>query len=448
VKGAWKVELGTKTLAMLAAIAGVGLALAACSSDSNRETPPKEPYMLIYLDGHMHSVRSDGTGDVAQIKATAQSRGLSAVIITDHCTMLTREKWDSLVADTKAASDASFLALPGFEMTGSEGLLNRDHIVAYDAATPFVDSATETCPEEKWPSEANPDGYGTKQPENLVRWVDFVHSQGGIAVHVHPVGTTRLEYGVDDIEVYNQSQLDDITRYAKLGGYSDAEAAELALFLGNFATYGNRDVDRPVRAPGATGMMPAHEALQKLAGLKLGTPEAPLLSWDDLLMAYVEGRADRPVFALANTDAHNTGDADSKVGLAKNGLYIKQLSADEVYAAIKAGRGFATTGPSLDFSVGGALMGETARVHDSATLSVSVNASANSESASVVVEKVDFVKNGEVMKTVNPGSATYVETLKDDVTGSGYYRIEVTSYDSSSGRRYYAWSNPVFFEAS
>ena len=443
-------EIGTKTLSILAAIAQVGLALAvvACSSDSNRETPPKEPYMLIYLDGHMHSVRSDGTGDVAQIKATAQSRGLSAVIVTDHCSELTREKWDSLVADTKAASDASFLVLPGFEMTGNEGLLNRDHILAYLAASPFVDADAETCPEEVWPSEANPDGYGTKQPENLAKWVDFVHAQGGIAVHAHPVGTTRLEYGVDDIEVYNQSQLDDIVRYAKLGGYSDAEAAELALFLGNFATYGSRDVDRPVRVPGATGMMPAHEALQKLAGLKLGAPEAPLLSWDDLLMAYVEGRAEKPIFALANTDAHNTGDADSKVGLAKNGLYVKQLDTDEVYAAIRAGRGFATTGPSLDFNVDGALMGETARVHNSATLGVSVNASANSESASVIVEKVDFIKNGEILKTVSPASASYVETLKDGVTGSGYYRIEVTSYDSSSGRRYYAWSNPIFFEAS
>ena len=437
----------TKRLSILVAIAQVGLALAlvACSSDSNRETPPKERYMLIYLDGHMHSVRSDGTGDVAQIKATAQSRGLGAVIVTDHCAELTREKWDSLVAATKAASDGSFLALPGFEMTGNEGLLNRDHIVAYDAATPFVgDAASEMCPEEVWPSEANPDGYGTKQPENLTKWVDFVHSQGGITLHAHPVGTTRLEYGVDDIEVYNQSQLDDIARYAKLGGYSDAEAAELAILLGNFATYGNRDLDKPIRVPGVADMLPARQALQKLAGLKLGAPEAPLLSWDDLLKAYVEGRSDHPVFALANTDAHNTGDADSKVGLAKNGLYVKQLSADEVYAAIKAGRGFATTGPSLDFSVDGALMGETASVKGSASLSITVNA----ESPSAVLEKVDIIKNGEILKTFNPGSATYEETLKDDVTGSGYYRIEVTSYDSSSGRRYYAWSNPVFFEAS
>ena len=161
-------------------------------------------------------------------------------------------------------------------------------------------------------------------------------------------------------------------------------------------------------------------------------------------MAYVEGRSERPVFALANTDAHNTGDADSKVGMAKNGLYVKQLSADEVYAAIRAGRSFATTGPSLQFSVDGALMGETARIGDAATLTISANA----ETASAVLEKVDIIKNGEILKTVSPGTGAYEETLSDGVTGSGYYRIEVTAYDPSSDQRYYAWSNPIFFEAS
>lgn len=423
---------------------GLAVSLMACSAASHRGTPPEEPYTLIYYDGHMHTVRSDGSGDVAQIKETALRRGLSAVIITDHCAMLTREEWDSLVAETKKASDDSFLALPGVEITGSEGLLNRDHILAYGVADPFVgDDASEACPEEVWPSEANPDGYGPKQPENLAKWVDFVHSQGGIAVHAHPVGTTRLEYGVDDIEVYNQSQLDDIARYAKLLGYSDEESLQFALMLGNFATYGGRDLNAPVLLPGAREPIPARDALQAV-GLKLGTPEAPLQSWDDLLMAYVDGRSDQPVFALANTDAHNTGDPDSKVGLAKNGLYVRRLSGEEVYAAIRAGRSFATTGPSLTFTVEGKLMGETARVGGSATLDLSVNA----ESASAVLEKVDIIKNGEILKTVNPKSPAYEETLEDSVTGSGYYRIEVTSYDASSGRRYFAWSNPVFFESS
>jgi hypothetical protein len=445
MKGAWFMKFRIATvIALIAAEAALTLMLSACSDDSGRETSPEEQYMLIYLDGHMHSVRSDGSGDVAQIKATALNRGLNAVIVTDHCSGLTREKWDSLVAATKAASDAVFLALPGFEVTGNEGLLNRDHILAWDAPTPFVDSTSDMCPDEAWPSEANPGGYGTKQPENLTKWVDFIHSQGGIAVHAHPAGTTRLEYGVDDIEVFNQSQVDDIARYAKLGGYSDAEAADLAIMLGNFATYGGRDLEKPIPVPGRTDMLPAQQMLKNLAGLVLGGSQAPLLSWDDLLMSYVEGRSARPVLALANTDAHNTGDPASKVGVAKNGVLVKQLTADEVYAAVRAGRNFATTGPSLEFSVDGALMGETAQTSDSATLTISAKA----ENPSAVLEKVDIIKNGEILKSISPGAAAYEEELKDAVSGSGYYRIEVTAYDSSSDQRFYAWSNPIFFQTS
>jgi hypothetical protein len=446
-KGAWKMELRTTRLLLLAAIvqAGMVLSLSACSSNSNKGAASTESYTLIYFDGHMHTVRSDGTGSVAQAKATAQSRGLSAVIITDHCHggELTQAKWESLIADTTAASDASFLALPGFEMTGDEGMLNRDHIIAWDVSTPFVDNA-ETCPEEAWPSPANPEGYGTTAPENLAKWVDFVHSQGGIAVHAHPIGTTRLEYGVDGIEAYNVAQMTDLVRYAELAGYSDTEAADLALFLSNMNIYGGRDIEQPVRLPNSTQMMPAREALAKIAGLKLGGSEAPLLSWDDLLKAYLDRQIDHPTFAYADTDSHNTGDADSNVGLAKNGLLVKELTPDEVYSAIRAGRSFATTGPSLDFTVNGVVMGETAKLKKTAAVEVS----ADSESNSAVIEKIDIIKNGEVVETLNPNTNMGGETFQDDVSGTGYYRVEVTSYDSGSGKRYYAWSNPVFFDAS
>ena len=92
-----------RVLQAFAVILGTALAVAlmACSSDSDKENPPQESYMLIYFDGHMHSVRSDGSGDVGQMKATAIQRGLSAVIIADHCEELTRDKWASLQAETE-----------------------------------------------------------------------------------------------------------------------------------------------------------------------------------------------------------------------------------------------------------------------------------------------------------------------------------------------------------
>src|SRR4030042_657844 len=146
---------------------------------------------------HMPTTRSDGNGSVADIKATAQARGLSAVIITDHCKDLNQAEWASLKADTAAASDSTFLALPAFEMTGSEGLLNRGHMNAYNAPDPFVgDDSLELCPEEVWPDPPNPAGTGANAA-SLEKWASYVHLQGGIAHHNHTSGSTQLGYGGD-----------------------------------------------------------------------------------------------------------------------------------------------------------------------------------------------------------------------------------------------------------
>ena len=113
-------------------------------------------------------------------------------------------------------------------------------------------------------------------------------------------------------------------------------------------------------------------------------------------MAYVNGAVDTPIFGLANSDAHNTGDPDSDVGVAKNGAYLKEkkkrqlLTARNLYKAIKAGRTFATTGPSLALDVNGELMGDTAYVFDG---TANVNLSVDSESPTAILVKIDIVKN-------------------------------------------------------
>ena len=408
---------------------------------------------LVYYDGHMHTVRSDGNGSVADIKATALSRGLDAVIITDHCKELTQEEWASLVAECEANSDSTFLALPGFEVTGSDGMFNRDHVNALGAGDPFVgDDSDELCPEEVWESPLNPAGTGPLYPENIAAWVDYIHSQGGIAVHNHPSGSTSLEYGVDNLEVYNQSHVDDVISYALLLGYSPEEAWEFGILLNDLSIYGEADeLHMLLPNPGFPGpaLMPMREILWwgtlifSGVGQWLGAPEAPLNSWDDLLMAYVDGTVDKPIFGLANSDSHNTGDPDSTVGAAKNGVYLwGPLNQKQLLKAIKAGRTFGTTGPSLDLDVNGRLMGGTAHVFGGAA---TVNLSASSESETAILVKIDVIKNGEVWQTLEPMSQTYEDSLADDaVIEDGYYRIEVTSFDTASGNTYFAWSNPVF----
>jgi hypothetical protein len=420
----------------------------ACEKEGS-EVTSAPAFVLIYYDGHMHTTYSDGTGTVQDIKKTALRHGLSLVIVTDHCNELTRAKWEALVADTAAASDpGTFLALPGFEITGNEGIFNRSHFLAFNVSDPFVgDDANELCPEEVWPDPPNPAGTGPTYPENLAKWADYIHSNGGIAVHCHTSGSTRLEYGVDDIEVYNQSNVDDIFRYVRLLGYGGKPALALARTLSDLAIYGERDLNTPISLGGQSVplRLAVYTATKMLTGVGqwLGSPEAPLNSWDQLLMAYVNGATDKPIFGVANSDAHNTAELDSNVGIAKNGLYVKALTAEDVYEAIKAGRSFATTGPSLAFEVNGEMMGGTAHIASggSANLKLSVN----SENATAALTKIDIIKNGEVWRTISPNQPTYEDTLVDDsVTENGYYRVEVTSYEQPSDAYYFAWSNPVF----
>jgi hypothetical protein len=410
---------------------------------------PDMTYSLIYYDGHIHTTRSDGSGSVEDVKATALRRGLSVVIITDHCGELTREKWQSLLAETAAVSEpGTFLALPGFEITGAEGIFNRSHMLAFNVADPFVgDDANERCPEEVWPDPPNPAGTGPSHPENLTKWAEYVHSMGGIAVHCHTSGSTQLTWGVDAIEVYNQSALDDIFRYAKLLGYSDEQALAFAKPLSDVGLYGERDLNTPVLLGGQSVPLrqAVHTATETLTGVGqwLGSPEAPASSWDQLLMAYVNGTTDAPIFGVANSDAHNTAEPDSTVGAGKNGLYVKALTAEGVYEAIKAGRSFATTGPSLAFDVNGEMMGSTARIASGE--SASLNLSAKAESPTAIVTKIEIIKNGELWRTISPMQPAYEDTLVDEsVTEDGYYRIEVTSQEQPNGPYHYAWSNPVF----
>lgn len=433
---------------------GVALALAffivPAVTDSGQQASAGAPFKLIYYDGHMHTTRSDGSGTVAQIKATAQARGLSAVIITDHCKQLTQVEWTSLKTETAAASDASFLALPAFEITGSEGILNRGHMNAYNAPDPFVgDDSLELCPEEVWEDPPNPAGTGANAA-SLAEWAEYVHSQGGIANHNHTSGSTRLSYGVDNIEIYNQSHVDDVTGYAAQLGYPPELAWQFGIMLNNLAIYGERDLGTLVPFPGSPTPIPVklavYLATQFFTGVGqwLGAPQAPLNSWDQLLMAYVNGTVDKPTFGVANSDAHNTGAANSDVGVAKNGLYVKALTAREVYKAIKAGRSFATTGPELTFDVNGEQMGDTAEIASGG--SANLNLSAKAKTPGFILVKIQVVENGVFWPPIGLTSPTYTSTLHDTVIEDGYYRVEVTSYNPVTKAYQFAYSNPVFVD--
>lgn len=449
------------------------------------QTTAADPYRLAYFDGHMHTTHSDGSGSIADIAQVARARGLDAVIVTNHTKqILDVAEWNEIVTQCAALSDPNFLMIPSFEVTGSEGLFCRDHVLAWGVTNPFVGDPNDAlAPEEVWESPSNPFGTGPLYPDAIRRWTDWIHEQGGIAVHAHTTGTTQPSYNVDCIEVMNLSHVKDVARFAQMAGFDQARAWELGLLFNSFAVYGDKYLQMPVDMPNpaygqpdqpATVTLPLQQALYVGTGMSgglgensggaqwLGTPTpadllaagaqeaAALHSWDDLLMAYVNGQTDHPIFGLAHSDAHNTANTvigdpnadDSDVGEARNGVLVESLSEEGIYSAVKAGRCFATTGPSLTFQVNDVQMGQTVQIGSGGIARIHLTGDA--ENANAVFVKVDIVRNGQVLQSLTPQTPTFDVTIEDAEPTNGYYRVELTTMDLTTNAYQFAWANPIF----
>ena len=417
-----------------------------------------QDYKLIYFDGHIHTTHSDGSGSLADVKEVALARGLSAVIVTNHTKQIVDvNEWNEIVTQCAELSDPNFLMVPSFEVTGSEGYILRDHFLAWNVYDPFVgNDSNALSPEEYWLSPRNNTGTGPLYPEHIRSWMDYIHSHSGLGVHAHTWGTTQPDYDVDYIELYNFGTVKDIIENVKIatdGAISDEMAQQLGLVMNNFAVYGDRDLDMIIDVPGM-GQEELRNALWIATGQWLGAPESiPLYSWDQQLMSYIVGDVNKPVFGAANSDAHNTANTliddpnndDSDVGEAKNGLYVTNLDYLSFFEAIRSGRSFASTGPSLCMNVNDAMMGQTAWIDTDSNEPAQIHLEMNSNSDSAIIAKVDIIKNGQVLQTINPNVPVYdVNIVDEDVNSPGYYRTEIVSYDMISGEYQFAWTNPVF----
>lgn len=402
--------------------------------------------------------------------------------------------------------------IPSFEVTGIEGLFCRDHILAWGVMSPFVgDPADAMTPEEVWESPTNPFGTGPMFPDSLRQWTDWIHEHGGIAVHAHTMGTTQLQYNVDCIELMNLAHTKDVARFAQMAGFNANDAWNLGVLLTSFSVYGGAYLLMPVNLPnpyyGQPGQqptieMPLQQALYVGTGMlgDLGensggaqwvgpntpqalldagaTPSVALNSWDALLMAYLNGEIDHPIYGVANTDAHNTANVvlgstaydDSDVGETRNGVYVPCLNRGQLFKAIRHGNLFATNGPSIYFDINGQIMGETVKILRSKEndfgmgkpnpralaqrgrsqprrdTTVALSLSADSQNPAAVLVKVVIIKNGQVLQVQNPMSAEVEIQLENEVTQDSFYRVEVTAYDSMTQKYRFAYSNPIFVE--
>ena len=407
----------------------------------------------------MHTVESDGSGTVDDVKTAALHNGVDAVIVTNHAKMLTLDEWAVPQPPARELSGNGFLMINAFEVTGSEGLFLRDHVLAWDVADPFVGrDSDELAPEEVWQSPANPAGTGTLHPENIRKWVRYIHRQGGIAVHAHTDGSTDPSYGVDYIEVFNLSHVKDVANYATMMGFPADQAWGLGLTLNNMAIYGERDLSMQVMLPGVPTPLPLRDALfaatKQMTGVGqvLGAPEAaaalvgraadgvrPTASW------IIPPSASRTATRTTRRTSQPEGDY-SDVGESRNGVLVRRLTRDGLFDAIKAGRCFATTGPSMEFTVDGRQMGETVKMRTRRSARAEARALRGRREPDAVIAKVTIVKNGEVLRSLSPMTSSMDTSIRDCVDEDGYYRVEVVSVDTATGQYQFAYSNPVFVE--
>ncbi len=432
-------------------------------------------HRLVYFDGHIHTHHSDGSGSIADVKAAAVERGLNAVIVTNHTGGLRKEvspgvtHWDRIVATCRALSEPDFLMIPSFEITGREGQACRDHMLAWGVKDPFVgDDSLRVVPEAQWDSPGNAKGTGPLKPESIAAWAEYIHTHRGIAVHAHPTGTTQPEYGVDCLEVWNYSHVKDVVSGCLAAGLSVREAWMTGVLFNNTTTVGEDWLFENVSINNAA--VQTRLAFHQSMGAWLGksrdhdTPSGtPANTWDALLMLYLEGDLAKPIFGVANSDAHNTAKVDftrtdpsydhSDVGEAKNGVMIRgEFNETNLLRAIKGGHFFATLGPSMEFDVNGKIMGETVQGRLSsgeAAATVNISLQVNAEKPGHRLQKIKLIKNGVVLLEENPQTAIYETTLTDAATEDCYYRVEVTAVDpalaATDGYPYlYAWGNPVF----
>jgi len=434
-------------------------------------------HRIVYFDGHMHTVHSDGSGSIEDVRNAAIERGLDAVFITNHTSGVRKEispgktNWDLIKEACETLSGPDFLMIPSFEITGGESKACRDHVLAWGVKDPYVgDNAARIIPESRWNSPANAEGTGPLKPESISAWAHYVQENGGIAVHAHPTGTTQPEYGVDFLELWNSSHRKDVTKGCLDLGLSQQEAWTLGVHVNNITTHGEDWLFKNITIGGNTlqTRLLFHQATGVWLGQSRGdgTPDGTNVNtWDQLLMMYINGDLPKPIFGVASSDAHNTKNIDfsqtdpnyddSDVGEAKNGVLLKgEFTENNLLNAIKRGHLFATTGPSIEFEVNGKIMGETVEVtrsSDEAGPTVNVTLKVNAEEPGLLLESIKVIKGGVTILEENPMKPRFESVSTNRVKGSCYYRVEVTAVNpglaaSAQFPYLYAWSNPIFVE--
>jgi hypothetical protein len=89
---------------------------------------PGPSYTPFFGDLHSHTEISDGGGLPAEAYAAAKAGGASFLAVTDHSNQVSPEEWAGLKATAAAFTDATFVAMPSYEITRAWGHMNAYNV--------------------------------------------------------------------------------------------------------------------------------------------------------------------------------------------------------------------------------------------------------------------------------------------------------------------------------
>jgi hypothetical protein len=111
--------------ALLGLIAVAAVLLAAAPGALGAAKPQPAPsYSPFFGDLHSHTELSDGDGTPAEAFAQAKSGGADFFAVSDHSSSLSAAEWQQIKDAAAAATDATFVGIPSYEITMGWGHIN------------------------------------------------------------------------------------------------------------------------------------------------------------------------------------------------------------------------------------------------------------------------------------------------------------------------------------
>ena len=124
----WGRRRGLITVLVVHALLVAALVAPAAFAAGKPTPTPAPSYTPFFGDLHSHSEISDGGGLPADAYAAAKAGGASFLALTDHSNQVSPEEWASLQATAASFTDATFVAMPSYEITRAWGHMNAYNV--------------------------------------------------------------------------------------------------------------------------------------------------------------------------------------------------------------------------------------------------------------------------------------------------------------------------------